>query len=234
MTRRWGVNTRLWAYRYLAIRDGEQCGECGILPTTQNALDIDHLDGDPKNNRPDNLRLLCRACNTTLGNKARPSSAKRERERKEGKPATRIVKEDAGYRQGSPEMKANLLYEVSFRRWLMSQVSSQGGYPKKEAIAEGAELVGCSPLTTARYIEKLTSKAGPLREGKDLLGHTILVLKPELEREHQQLDSLDTSPSIPLHPLWDYRLKPEREPKPPDSLDTFRSNSPRPPSGRAG
>jgi len=180
----------LWAYRYLVLRDGDFCQECEKSPTAQNTLDIDHLDGNPKNNEKDNLRLLCRACNTALGNKARPSSAKRERERKEGKPATRIIKEDAGYRQGSPEMKANLLYEVSFRRWLMSQVRSQGGYPKKEAVAEGAELVGCSPLTTARYLEKLTSKAGPLREEKDLLGHTILLLKPELENpEHAELSA---------------------------------------------
>jgi hypothetical protein len=181
MPRRWGVNTRLWAYRYLVLRDGESCAVCRSTPTAQNTLDIDHEDGNPKNNERDNLRLLCRRCNVSLGNKARPSSAKRERERKEGKPATRIVKEDAGYRQGSPEMKANLLYEVSFRRWLMSQVCSQGGYSKKEAIAEGAELVGCSPLTTARYLEKLTSKAGTLREEKDALGHTILVLRPEYE-----------------------------------------------------
>jgi hypothetical protein len=172
----------LWAYRYLVIRDGEQCAECGQLPTTQNALDIDHADGDPQNNHPDNLRLLCRACNTTLGNKARPSSAKRERERKEGKPATRIIKEDAGYRQGSPEMKANLLYEVSFRRWIMSKVCSQGGYSKQEAINEGAELIGCSPLTTRRYLEKLTSNAGTLREEQDILGHPYLVLKPEYEQ----------------------------------------------------
>ena len=184
MPKRWGVNTRLWAYRYLVLRDGEFCQECGKIPTTQNTLDIDHVDGNPKNNEKDNLRLLCRICNTKLGNRARPWSDKRERERErereEGKPATRISKEDANYRQGSPEMKANLLYEVSFRRWLMSQICSQGGYYKKEAITEGAELFGCSPLTTARYIEKLTSKAGTLREEKDSLGYTFLVLRPEL------------------------------------------------------
>lgn len=183
MPRRWGVNTRVWAYRYLVLRDGEHCQECGGIPTTQNTLDIDHIDGNHKNDYPDNLRLLCRRCNTTLGNKARSSSAKCVRERVEGKPATRIVKEDAGYRQGSPEMKANLLYEVSFRRWIMSTVCSLGGYPKAEAINEGAELFGCSPQTTQRYLAKLLSSAGSLKEEKDLLGHPVLVLKPYLEEE---------------------------------------------------
>lgn len=181
MPRRWGVNTRLWAYRFLVIRDGEKCQDCGLIPTTQNSLDIDHLDGNQLNGDPDNLQLLCRSCNVAKENKSRPSSAKRERERTEGKPATRVAKEDAGYRQGSPEMKANLLYEVSFRRWIMSKVRELGGYPKKEATNEGAELFGCSPLTTQRYLAKLTSPAGSLDEETDMLGHSILVLKPELD-----------------------------------------------------
>ncbi len=100
--RRWATTTRLWAYRYLAARDGEHCAICHAGPTTrntpptrdsttrngsttQNTLDIDHIDGDPENNHPDNLRLLCRQCNVATSNKSNPrkrdSSDLREREK---------------------------------------------------------------------------------------------------------------------------------------------------------
>jgi hypothetical protein len=104
-----------------------------------------------------------------------------ERDRREGRPSTRIARKDANYREGSSEMQANLLYEVKFRRWLMRKVTAEGSYDRTTAIAEGAELVGCSPATTARYITKLTSPSGPLMEMDDALYHRILVLKPHLQ-----------------------------------------------------
>ena len=191
--RRWATNTRAWAYRYLAVRDGEHCAICHASPTTQNSsttqntLDIDHIDGNPSNNHPDNLRLLCRQCNVATSNRSNPRKSDSSdlcvcvRERKEGKPGTRIARKDANYRDGSSEMQANLLYEVKFRRWLMRKVTTEGSYDRTTAIAEGAELVGCSPLTTARYITKLTSPSGPLMEMDDALYHRILVLKPHLQ-----------------------------------------------------
>lgn len=192
--RRWATGTRAWAYRYLVLRDGEVCAICHASPTTQNTsttqntLDIDHIDGNPNNNHPDNLRLLCRQCNVATSNRSNPrksdSSDLRERERREGRPSTRIARKDANYREGSSEMQANLLYEVKFRRWLMRKVTTEGVYDRTTAIAEGAELVGCSPLTTARYITKLTSPSGPLMEMDDALYHRVLVLKPHLTKPH--------------------------------------------------
>jgi hypothetical protein len=155
------------------------------LRNQKNTLDIDHINGNPRDNSPDNLRLLCHKCNVTISNKARPRSSgscdERERERLEGLPATRIAREDANYRAGSPEMQANLLYEVEFRRWIMVQVTGQGSYDYNTAVNEGAEVIGCSPLTTARYLAKLLSPSGPLTEMKDALGHRVLILKPYLE-----------------------------------------------------
>ena len=194
--RRWSEKTRAWAYRYLVLRDGEACAICHAVPTTRNKasipnpttrnrLDIDHIDGNPKNDNPDNLRLLCRRCNVTAVNQQRSATDLRSavcvRERKEGKPATRIAREDVNYRDASPEMQANLIYEVAFRRWVMSCVTTQGSYDYTTAVNEGAELIGCSPQTTTRYLAKLTSPSGPLTEIKDALGHRVLILKPHLQ-----------------------------------------------------
>lgn len=196
--RRWGVVTRTWVYRYLVLRDGEQCARCFEIPTTQNSLDIDHINGISFDNDPDNLRLLCRRCNVSLGNKSRSPTAQkespsdqRERERREGKAATRVVREEVDYKQGEATMQANFLFEVDFRNWLLRVVAERGHYPKADAIAAGAELVGCSPLTTSRYVAKLVSSSGPLQEVRDMLGASMLQLKEHLREEPRTLIDLD-------------------------------------------
>jgi len=203
MPRRWGINTRLWVYRYLVLRDGEQCARCYEIPTTQNSsatqiiLEIDHIDGNPNNNDQDNLRLLCKRCNVTLENQRRAGTAIPsdqyvcERERKEGKPQTRVSRDIVNYKEGSTEMQANFLFELEFRKWLLNQINETGGYPKTDAIASGAEIVGCSPSTTERYLKKLVSNAGPLREDKNMLGDLILTLKEHLKPEATILIDLD-------------------------------------------
>lgn len=197
MPRRWGINTRLWAYRFLCLRDGEQCTRCFNIPTTQNTLDIDHIDGDDWNNDPDNLQLLCRSCNVIKENKRRagvaPPSDQHvcEREGKEGKASTRVSRDIVNYKEGSTEMQANFLFELDFRKWLLGKIREQGGYPKTDAIASGAELVGCSPSTTARYLAKLTSREGPLTESRDILKDIILTLKDHLKPEATILVDLD-------------------------------------------
>jgi len=182
LPRRWGSNARLWAYRYLVLRDGEHCDICTKIPTTRNSLDIDHKDGNKNNNDPQNLRLLCRHCNVILENKSRlhekgNDSPSARREREEGNPSTRLAKEAVDYKGGSVEMQASFLFELDYREWVLGQVKKGGALLKKEAIFAGAELVGCSPTTTSKYLAKLTSKAGPLKEYRDKLGDTLLITR---------------------------------------------------------
>lgn len=186
MPRRWATETRRWVYRYLCLRDGEFCQFCGatettfysaknVSETTFYSLDVDHIDGDPLNNDPPNLRLLCRQCNASAGRKKKHRQRESVSERERENPSTRIVKSSVGYREGSAEMQANLLFETDFRDWVRAYVHANDFIPKKEAINAGAEVVGCNPTTAAKYLAKLTSIAGPLAETKDLLGETIII-----------------------------------------------------------
>ena len=63
-------------YRYVTERDGYRCSCCGIenWMGEKISLDLDHIDGNNKNNFPNNLRFLCPNCHRqtpTWGNKHR-------------------------------------------------------------------------------------------------------------------------------------------------------------------
>ena len=180
MPRRWtSPQTRAWAYRVLVLRDGEKCRLCGEIPKNTYGLDIDHIDRNPKNTCPSNLRLLCRSCNVAEENRKRPSDAVCVGVCEKENPRTRIAKEAASYSQGSPEMQANALFEVRYRHWLQGFIAASGFISRKDAVNAGAEAVGCSPATAARYLSKLTSLTGPLQENKDMLGEWVIALKEQ-------------------------------------------------------
>jgi hypothetical protein len=219
--RRLGEKSRLWCYRFLALRDGERCRLCGAFPVTRNdgnvplRLEIDHIDGDPWNWQVINLRLLCKKCNLAERNRAScaPSgdSARyvcvQKELSEEGSPSTRVIKEAVDYGRGTPEMQANFLFEVDFRAWLLAIIKERGFVLKADAIAAGAETVGCSPATSARYVAKLISSVGPLQERKDMLGGLMLEFKQESrqaalfsQESHQVQPHLhpEASPSVQL------------------------------------
>ena len=54
------------ARKYLAEVRGYKCEICGISEWNNKALTlhVDHTNGDPSNNRPNNLRLLCPNCHS--------------------------------------------------------------------------------------------------------------------------------------------------------------------------
>ncbi len=51
--------------RYNLIAQHPFCSTCGDRPslTQYTVLEVDHIDGNATNNKPDNLQVLCRDCN---------------------------------------------------------------------------------------------------------------------------------------------------------------------------
>lgn len=65
---RGNTGTAAWIKRYLIELNGEKCERCGWADrnefTGNIPIELDHIDGDYTNNRPDNVRLLCPNCHS--------------------------------------------------------------------------------------------------------------------------------------------------------------------------
>jgi hypothetical protein len=161
-------------------RDGPACRKCG---RTDRGLTIDHI-GDPELHSLSNLQGLCFICNASKGGYKRQkdrqpkqsdvwerekirNSIRGDKQAEAKKDATEQLHESVDYQQGSPEMVANDFAEIEFRNWLRAYVRSHGSISREKAIADGAELFGVSPNTSRRYLLKITSDAGPLKQVKD-------------------------------------------------------------------
>jgi len=187
MANRFQIRQYDLAYNFIKARDGEHCLVCGYKPRHGTRLEIDHADADPNNWDPENLHLLCKQCNikkrglTIRQQKSliRHHSANNvsEREKARGVESTHLVRELVDYRSGSIEMQANSYYELNFRDWILGMVTMHGFIPKKEAIESGAEVTGCSSVTTTRYLAKMTSSVGNLMEELDPLGVKVIKFK---------------------------------------------------------
>lgn len=149
------------------MRDGDKCAICGGSER-EKKLVIDHSDGNKDNDDPENLRLLCYS--DSMRERWRLAKSKlewtRERERLSGSPTEQVHK-IVDYGQGSPEMQVTDLAEDEYRYYVIARIRLQGPIPKREAINAGAERVGINPTTSRRYLDKLTSSEGPLKEYKD-------------------------------------------------------------------
>ncbi len=81
------------------------------------------------------------------------------------------------YQSGSPEMQASGHFEVAFRDWLLGYIKTFGYISKSEAVHSGAETVGCSSVASYRYLQKMISGAGVLRETRNDKNVPTIVLK---------------------------------------------------------
>jgi hypothetical protein len=235
--RRLDAKTYIMAYQLCKYRDGEKCKICGghigdHMPTkltskwklpTKNIerLEIDHVDGNPRNNPPDgsNWRLLCKADNLEAwqdsGSVVRESERERgqvaenkpgdepavadkpkvapkrkglrrktkmeadreavDRERKELRPATSIVRENVNYREGETSMQASAFLNPAWGKWIVGQLMARGFMPRKEAKNGGAYVTGGSPITMERYLETAESPQGPLERFTDESTGEVLI-----------------------------------------------------------
>jgi len=201
--RRWAPSTQRWVYLYLIERDGEICRRCHqspgeLYPNNPHAcLQIDHRDGNPFNNSPGNLALLCAGCNQAEENERRSgrrhaapvgNSPSFARVRAEGRPDTRIARQLVDYSdsENSGAMRANSLFELRARSWILSEVRGRGFITREHAIAGAAEFVGCSVSTATRYLAKLLSPVGvlqvsPLEVSEDMFSQPVITFKPAFE-----------------------------------------------------
>lgn len=180
-------NVRSTQYEWLKERDGEFCWICLKKPTWNEPLQIDHVDGNPSNRSPSNLKLLCRSCNLSLRWKSAAEhkeiisyyGAKNERERKRLKTRDeKTVLRDEQFKRlkrilecssGSVEIKLSSDYQIDFVIWLLDYLVDYKQIPYKEARASGAYITGASTETINRYLEPLISGAGPLKVDRGLI-----------------------------------------------------------------
>jgi hypothetical protein len=152
-----------WQRRFLAERDGDKCAICGV-EGREKLLVVHHVDSNPENNDPANLKLLCQSCNVKEGMKAKP--VVEEGVNKEEKITGYPLKSVVDYSQGSTEMQANDIAEGLYLEWLSAKIRANGEVQKSEAINGGAQIAGVSPSTTRKYLDKLISDEGPMQDFK--------------------------------------------------------------------
>lgn len=150
-------DARYWKAEFLKARDGLKCALKD--ETCKGELVIDHLNGNPDDNRPENLRFLCLSHNRREGRRSRES----EREK--------------NYEKGSSEMRVNIDTEPYYRRWLLGRLLKEEYITKEEAINAGAEKCQLSPTTTRKHLAKMISSLGPLKEVKDKERGKVIRLK---------------------------------------------------------
>lgn len=157
-------------YNWTASRDGEYCWICGI-EGDRNSLVVDHWDGDNSNNDPENWRLLCQSCNIRKNPRGRARFG-----------SSRRTFEQATI--NSEELRINRRAEPAYNRWVWFLLCDHKkkevrSIPYTRAISGGAQVVKVSPMTTRRYLDKLISDDGPLKEFTDDLGVRTVTIKHE-------------------------------------------------------
>lgn len=160
---RFNSRRRKKLYKILAFRDGEECKSCKRKPP-EVSLVIHHEDNNPNNNSLSNISLHCRRCNYFKN----PRMKQSEPVDYGGVGVGEDVKEevDFGYETSisiSREKEPQFYPYVD--QWLDKS-------PNGEVDADDLELSSAwdlkiSQRTTARYLKKACSSAGPYEMFKD-------------------------------------------------------------------
>lgn len=154
--------TRQKKYEFVAKRDGEFCRGCCALPCERQLI-LDHIDNNDNHNDEENLQILCRSCNY-IKNPRRPFD---------------LCERESGAEDHS-EIEINKLKEPAFRKFVFQQLYEHGKIPEKDLINSACEVIGISPVTGKRYLDKMSSSTGILKRSTSV-NTVIISLKDELK-----------------------------------------------------
>jgi len=177
-----------WYPEVVKKQNGEYCVGCriglicrrlkeGEKPFVTNILFIDHIDNNPKNNILENMQLLCSACNKIKN----PSQ-------KESDSIPSGIK--------NAEMIRGDIQEKKYRKRIDRTIDKHNWIKVDDAINAGAEHlttdeITISPVTTKRYLQKLTSLVGNFSVKEDWVCRTI-----DLQRLTEWLEEIDVHKEI--------------------------------------
>ena len=142
-----GRTRKVW-YMRISKRDGEFCHNCEKLPN-QGQLVVDHIDNNNYNNSFDNLQLLCRTCNY--------------KKNQRGEPVDHCVSSISDTKMKS-SISINKEKELKFREWVYDGLDERKKLPYHGVINSGAEYIGISIVTAKRYLIKMLSGYGNLKQ----------------------------------------------------------------------
>jgi len=132
-------------YEFLIKRDGPCCRCCGVL-ADERQLVVDHRDNNNSNNDPDNLQLLCRACNYLKN----PRGSER--------PVDMCV--SYGWSQDMSEIETSRRKKPEFKKFVAKWVNEEVEVSEVDLIYSGAESLDISPVTAQRYLRSMCSRDG--------------------------------------------------------------------------
>jgi hypothetical protein len=154
--------TRIKLYKIVSNRDGEFCRGCQALPW-EKSLILEHRNNNPKDNRPENLQIMCRACNYVKNPRGGPLDQS----------------ENVSEYVNKSELEVSRTKEPLFRRFVCQRLNEERQVTQNDIINSGAEHVEISPVTAKRYLDKMCSVTGLLQR-KIVVTTVVIEYKPQI------------------------------------------------------
>src|SRR2546427_5528091 len=143
-----GNRDRDWKRIYLHFQKG-RCWLCHLAKPKPDAWH--HLDHNPANWNPGNVRLVHRGCNTTESNLHRISIGKREKIAEQPGPSTRISWE------ASRSLELAPTFELELDRLLAEE---KAPLTVRDVLNRLAKICGCDQQTVSRWLDRETTPEG--------------------------------------------------------------------------